>query len=341
MRADRLLSILLLLQTQGRLTTRDLAKRLEVSERTVHRDMEALCIAGVPIISERGAEGGWELAEKYRTDLTGLNAAETQALALTPNRVLADLGLDKASDAAFIKFLAALPTLGRRDAEYVRQRIHVDMTGWRQHNEAAPFLAVVQDALWQDRQLALCYKRNDGQVVERVVHPLGLVAKLNIWYLVAAVDGEEATASLRTYRLSRVQSASLAEAPCQRPRDFDLATYWAQSQAEFKASLPRYPVSVRVAPEALAHLRFICRNARMDLTEPATAPDGRGWLTLELHYEVEAEAAEALIALGASLEILSPLALRERLIQLAESVVAFYQNQTAAGSDLSSASGPS
>jgi predicted DNA-binding transcriptional regulator YafY len=330
MRADRLLSILLLLQTHGQLTSRELAKRLEVSERTIHRDMEALCIAGVPVVSERGAAGGWGLVEEYRTNLTGMNPAEVQALALTPNRVLADLGLDKASDAAFIKLLAALPSLGRRDAEYVHQRIYVDMTGWRQHNEPVPFLQVIQDALWQDRQLTLSYKRTDGQVVERNVHPLGLVAKLNVWYLIAAVEDGESS-GVRTYRISRVQQAALAEGPCARPKDFDLVAYWQQSQADFKASLPRLPASVRVAPEALTRLRYVCRNARIDIGEAASPPDAKGWLTLELHYETESEAAEALIALGASLEIVSPPSLRERVIHLAESVVAFYQAQDTAG----------
>ena len=323
MRADRLLSILLLLQTHGHLTTRELAKRLEVSERTIHRDMEALCIAGVPVVSQRGAAGGWELAEEYRTNLTGLNAAEAQALALTPNRVLADLGLDKASDAAFIKLLAALPTLGRRDAEYVHQRIYVDMTGWRQHDEPAPFLSIIQDALWRDRKLCLTYKRTDGNLVERVVDPVGLVAKLNIWYLVAAVaDGENS--GLRTYRISRVQKASLLDEPCTRPKDFDLVAYWQQSQADFKASLPRFPATVRVAPEALTRLRYVCRAARIDINEPATLPDAQGWLTLELHYEVESEAAEALIALGDRCEVLAPPSLREKIIHLAQSVISLY-----------------
>ena len=332
MRADRLLSILLLLQTHGRLTTRELARRMEVTERTIHRDMEALCIAGVPIVSERGAAGGWELAEEYRTNLTGLNPAEVQALALTPNRVLADLGLDKASDAAFIKFLAALPTLGRRDAEYMRGRIYVDLTGWRQHDEPAPFLPVIQDALWQDRQLALFYRRTDGQVVERTVHPLGLVAKLNVWYLIAGVEGDDGVTSQRTYRVSRVQAAKLADAPSSRPKDFDLVAYWQQSQVDFKASLPRFPASVRVAPEALVHLRYVCRNARIDLVEPATPPGAEGWLPLELRYEAERDAAEALLALGASLEVVEPLSLREKIVQLAEGIVAFYQAKNTEGS---------
>ena len=153
MRADRLLSILLLLQVHQRMTTRDLAKRLEVSERTIHRDMEALSTAGIPVAAERGTDGGWFLLEEYRTNLTGLNEAEIQALFVKPSRLLADLGLGKASEAAFIKLLAALPSMYRRDAEYIRQRIHVDMSGWRRSEEAIPCLPTLQEAIWQERKV--------------------------------------------------------------------------------------------------------------------------------------------------------------------------------------------
>src|SRR5262245_108945 len=141
MRADRLLSILLLLQTGGRMTARGLAERLEVSERTIHRDMEALSMAGVPVIAERGANGGWSLLEAYRTNLTGLNQAEIQALFLTqPPHVLSDLGMRQAAEGALVKLLASLPTPQRQDAEFMRARIHVDGAGWKQSVESVPCL---------------------------------------------------------------------------------------------------------------------------------------------------------------------------------------------------------
>src|SRR5689334_16595189 len=190
MRADRLLSIMLLLQVHRRITARELARRLEVSERTIHRDMDALGAAGIPIYAERGVGGGWALAEAYQTNLTGLNEAEIQALFLaTPPQLLADLGLRQAADAALIKLLAALPAISRRDAEFARQRIHVDGAGWLRAREAVPFLAAIQEALWQDRKLRLTYQRADDTTVERLVDPLGLVAKSSVWYLVAGVDG--------------------------------------------------------------------------------------------------------------------------------------------------------
>src|SRR5215469_12044094 len=178
MRADRLLSILLLLQVHRRITAGELARRLEVSERTIHRDMEALGIAGIPVVAERGIGGGWSLMEEYRTNLTGLNKAEIQALFLAgPSRLLADLGLEKASDAALIKLLAALPSTNRNDAEYVRQRIHFDVTGWHRADDGVPFLPALQQAIWRERKVLLTYQRGgDCGSVERLADPLGLVA---------------------------------------------------------------------------------------------------------------------------------------------------------------------
>src|SRR5437762_4888295 len=172
MRADRLLSILLLLQVHRRMTARELAKRLEVSERTIHRDMEALGTSGVPVIAERGIGGGWSLMEAYRTNLTGLSQPEIQAVFLSgSSRLLSDLGLQKASEAAFIKLLAALPSMHRDGAESVRQRIHIDTAGWTHTEENVTFLPVLQEAIWQERKLHLTYHRNDDVVVVRLVDP--------------------------------------------------------------------------------------------------------------------------------------------------------------------------
>jgi predicted DNA-binding transcriptional regulator YafY len=212
MRADRLLSILLLLQAHQRMTARDLAQRLEVSERTILRDMSALGSAGIPVRAERGVGGGWMLLDSYRTTLTGLKEVEIQALFLTrPQRLLADLGLDKAAEVGLLKLLAALPSASRRGAQDISQRIHVDVGGWRRAEEATPQLPILQEAVWQERRLRMVYQRGDESVVERVVDPLGLVAKGSVWYLVAGVEGEP-----RSYRVSRVQQASQLEEPCRR-----------------------------------------------------------------------------------------------------------------------------
>ena len=320
MRADRLLSILLHLQVHHRLTARELAKRLEVSERTIHRDMEALSTAGVPITAERGIGGGWCLMEEYRTNLTGLNDAEIQTLFLVqPTRLLADLGLHQASEAALIKLLAALPSLSRRNAAYVRQRIHVDTASWHRPDEAVPYLPILQDAIWQERKLQLTYQRGDDSTVERLVDPLGLVAKGSIWYLIAAVDG-----AIRTYRISRVQHAALTDQPCIRPPDFDLATYWEQSSADFKATLPRYAATVRVHPNILSYMRHVSRYARILSTEPA---DDAGWIRFSMQFEGEHNACEYVLSFGSNIEVLDPPELRQSVLAAAASIIALYSSK--------------
>ncbi len=321
MRADRLLSILLLLQTHQRLTARDLARRLEVSERTIHRDMEALGMAGVPVTAERGTGGGWSLLEGYRTNLTGLTSAEMQALLLArPSRLLADLGLRQAADAALLKLLAALPAMSRRDAEYTRQRLHVDGAGWHEAAEAVPYLLPIQEAIWQARRLRLTYQRGDGTTVERLADPLGLVAKGGVWYLVAAVDGE-----LRSYRVSRVLNAEATEASFARPPDFDLAAYWEQSTADFKANLPRYPATLRADPAIIPAMRRADRYAHV---EHVGAPESDGWLTVSMLFEEEHNALEYVLRFGPQVEVVEPAALRARIIQAAERVLACYAQRT-------------
>jgi predicted DNA-binding transcriptional regulator YafY len=317
MRADRLLSILLLLQTHRRLTARELAKRLEVSERTIHRDMEALGAAGVPVLAERGTGGGWSLLEGYRTNLTGLTGAEIQALFLArPSHLLADLGLRQAAEAALIKVFAALPSMARRDAEYTRQRLHIDGAGWHQAAEAVPYLLPLQEAIWLERRLALTYQRGDGATVERVIDPLGLVAKGGVWYLVAAVEGEA-----RSYRVSRVQSAQMLDEPCIRPPAFDLAAYWEQSTADFKANLPRYPATLRADPAIISAMRYADRYARVEHVGP---PDADGWLSVAMLFEEEHTACEYVLRFGPRVEVVEPQALRERVMDAAQRIVALY-----------------
>ena len=321
MRADRLLSILLHLQTHGRTTAGELARRLEVSERTIHRDMEALGAAGVPVLAERGSGGGWSLLEEYRTDLTGLNAAEIQALFLArPAQLLSDLGLASAADAALVKLLAALPSMQRPGAEYVQQRIHIDPTGWNRPDEAVPLLPILQEAIWRERRLRLTYRRGDGDTVERQVDPLGLVAKGSVWYLVAAVEGEP-----RTYRASRILAATIADERCERPASFDLAAYWEQSARDFKAGLPRYHATLRAAPEILPRLRFAGRFAHV---ERAGQPDTDGWVELDMRFQFEWEACEYALSFGARMEVLAPPSLRDQVIRAAKELIVFYERKS-------------
>jgi predicted DNA-binding transcriptional regulator YafY len=314
MRADRLLSILLLLQVQRRITAAELAKRLEVSERTIHRDMDALSGAGVPVFAERGNGGGWSLLEAYRTNLTGLNHSEIQSLFLTkPSQLLTDLGLHQASEGALIKLLAALPSISRRDAEYARQRIHIDTAGWRNSPEDVSALQLLQEAIWQEREIRFIYERVDCDPSERVVDPLGLVAKGSVWYLVAAQEKAP-----RTYRVSRIRDVRMTERHVERPSDFDLAAYWKQSAAEFKATLPRFYAKIRVSPEAQRTMAYMGRASRVENSGP---PGVDGWRTLDMRFDSEGEACQFALSFGCEVEVLDPESLRSKVIAGAQGIL--------------------
>jgi len=318
MRADRLLSIVLLLQAHHQLTSRDLAERLEVSERTIHRDMEALSGAGIPVTAARGLGGGWSLLGEYRTTLTGLNEAEIQSLFVTkPAKLLADLQLEKAADGALLKLLASVPSTFREGAERARQRIYIDVSGWSKREEAVPFLPVLQEALWLERKLKISYERGENsELVERIIGPLGLVAKGSVWYLVGNVDGY-----VRTYRVSRISQAEVLEEQSPIPSDFNLAEYWENSSSTFKSSLPKYLATFWVAPETSLRLTFAGRFARVDETGET---DSRGWKKFKVGFDIEEMACEYALSFGPSLEVIEPLTLREKVVAMAKATLDFY-----------------
>jgi predicted DNA-binding transcriptional regulator YafY len=314
MRADRLLSILLLLQDQGQLSARTLAERLEVSERTINRDMDALSMAGVPVYALRGRRGGWALTDGYRTDLTGLTEAELRSLVLaSAPTVLADLGLGEAADRAMVKLLAGLPEARRRQAESARRYLHVDPSGWRRSEEAAHCLPILDDALRRARRVAITYERGtDRAVVERTVDPLGLVAKGSTWYLVAAVDGLP-----RTYRASRIRGATILDESAERPAGFNLPDYWRQSRDEFQARLPRFFGTIRVAPDA-----FYVASApwRFNRVEEETI-DEDGWIRLRIRWDTLNEAVSHVLGLGPKAEILEPQELQAAVLESARALL--------------------
>jgi predicted DNA-binding transcriptional regulator YafY len=351
MRADRLLSTLLLLQAHERLTARALAARFGVSRRTVLRDMDALSAAGVPVYARRGGGGGWSLLGAYRTDLTGLTALEAQALfAAGPAPALHDVGLGRPAEAAFLKLLAALPARQHSGAAHARQRLYVDGAGWGPPADAPPCLRTVQEAVWRDRTLRIAYERSDDvydprppEVVERRVAPLGLVAKGRAWYLAAAVEGEGsegaaggAGRAVRAYRVSRIRAAELLEQPCARPPGFDLAAYWEEATARFRASVRealRYDTTVRVSPAALPLVRKTPPYRRGDQADdgaarpaPATGAtgDAAGWAVVRLRFEVEDEAIPYVLRFGGEIEVVTTETLRGRVAALAAAAAARY-----------------
>jgi predicted DNA-binding transcriptional regulator YafY len=324
MRADRLLSIMLLLQIYQRLTAGELARRLEVSERTIHRDMDALSTAGVPVTALRGTGGGWALVDGYRTNLTGLNAAEVQTLfSGLPPSLLADLKLDRDSDAAHVKLLAALPAASRADAEYARRRVHVDVAGWgAAAEEAVPHLHTIQEAVWHGRRLFFAYGGDCGEAAERTVDPLGLVAKGGVWYMVARACGGE----VRSYRVSRVARARVSDEPCERPEGFDLAAFWAGSVARFKSNAPRFRATFRAHESVLHLLPYAGRFARVESLGETGAD---GWATVRMRFQFEEDACALALGFGTKVEVVEPANLREKILVAAEEVVAYYKGRRA------------
>jgi len=319
MRADRLLSILLSLQARGRLTAAQLATELEVSERTVHRDMQALSVAGVPVYAERGPRGGWVLHASYRSGPRGLHADELRALLLAmPGTVLGDLGLDRASESALTKLLLAAPDAERARLAHTRQRVLVDVAAWRAPEpEPMPCLAVAQDAIWRDCKLQLTYTRADGNHVERLVDPLGLVAKGSVWYLVAATAQRDA----RTYRVSRIRSARVVDAECEIPDGFDLAAYWEASKRRLVAGVPRFSVCVCAHPSVVDEFRTAGRWSRVEwLGEPEA--DGR--VRVQMQFELEAHACAFVLSFGPRVELIDPPHLRQEIARRLATAAALY-----------------
>lgn len=313
MRADRLMSLLLLLQAHGRLTGRELSKKLEVSERTVHRDMEALSAAGVPVFALRGAHGGWQLDEGWRTQVPGLDEAELQALLMAQPRVVGDSKLASAAERALGKLMASLPVTLREQAASMRQRLYVDTAGWRGTAENLAMLPIVQDAVSRDRKLAIRYWRADRECVERQVDPLGLVAKGSTWYLVAKSSDE-----FRTYRVSRIEQATLLDAACERPSDFDLVAYWQSSSERFKDGLTRYEARLRIEPRTASWLKMWRVGSTVEHVDP---PDPDGWVILRMTFDREEEACFIVLGLGPRVDVLEPTSLRDRVMAEAAAVI--------------------
>ncbi len=313
MRADRLLSILLLLQVHRRVTARELAKRLEVSERTILRDMDALSGSGVPVVAERGASGGWSLLDDYQTKLTGLSLAEIQSLFLArPQRLMADLGLKQEAEAALIKLQASLPAGSRQQAEFARQRILIDTRGWRDPMESIASLPILMDALWRMRQVRFMYRGVNREASKRAGDPLGLVAKGSVWYLVANVAGET-----RTYRVSRISEVAILDQASARPTDFNLGDYWERSAVEFREKLPRYYATFLASPSVMRWVRF--RGWRLE----EEAPQG-DQVCLRLRFDAEEEALQFALSFGAGIEVIEPRELRGKVVEGALAIAARY-----------------
>jgi predicted DNA-binding transcriptional regulator YafY len=324
-RADRLLSLILLLQARGGVTARALAAELEVSVRTVYRDLDALVAAGVPVVAQSGPGGGCRLMEGYRFPLRGLRPDEAEALLIlgVPG-AMRELGLDAVLDQAQrqIRLTAGLGGEAGPDAALV----HLDMPRWFGSHEEVPCLRDLAQALRLRRKLVLRYRHRDGREDEPCsAGPLGLVNKAGTWYLVASLPMAADSPVYRVFRAGRVTSARVLAEAFERPAGFDLAAFWQQWSAEFAASRPRLEVTLRASPAALAAFPEIFGQAAESALRAALPPDAHGWRVVTFSFEHELAAAYRLAGFGNQVEVLRPHSVRARLVTTAGEILGRYR----------------
>lgn len=320
MRSDRLLSLLLILQARGSVVASDLARELEVSVRTVYRDVESLSAAGVPVWTEQGRGGGIRLMEGYRTDMTGLTAAEARALvAMSGRAVPDDLGMGSALASAVHKLVAAVPASHRAAAEQARARVLVDHAGWYRRTPDAPALEAVQEAVWEQRRLRLRYRggASGGSESTALVDPYGLVVKAGLWYLVGQHRGEE-----RMWRVDRVARATVLDEPSRAAAEVDLAAVWERlrDRLERPEGVELVEVTLRTPRALLDMVLRVTAPRRLNAESPAAAdrlpgptPDPDGWVTLRMSFRGARGAMAALIAFGGDIEVVAPESVRAEI----------------------------
>lgn len=320
-RAGRLVALLLELQHRGGVTAPELADLLEVSVRTIYRDVVALQGVGVPLWTETGPRGGIRLVDGWRTDLDGLTGDEAMALALAGAPEVADaLGLGAVLVAAETKVRAVLPPELRSRSERVRERFHLDAPAWFARPDVAGQLGPIAEAVWSSRRIELHYGRDarSTTTVQRRVDPLGIVLKAGTWYLVGRHRN-----SMRTYRVSRVRRVRVLDDRFTRPSDFDLSSYWATSLGEFERSLLRFSCRLRLSPAAVALLpHLVDPTAAHRALAAASEPDDAGWRRLELATESEDVAVAQLSGLGGGVEVMAPTWLRQRVAAVGREMAA-------------------
>ncbi|MCX4975146.1 YafY family protein [Streptomyces sp. NBC_00620] len=323
MRAARLIKMVLLLQSRPSMTAAELARELEVSERTITRDAQALSEAGVPVYADRGRAGGYRLVGGYRTRLTGLARSEAEALFLSgvPG-ALREMGLEDAASAARLKVSAALLPSLRDASRTVAQRFHLDAPAWFSEPKAPELLPMVADAVWDDRRITARYRRGKAEV-ERAIEPYGLVLKAGVWYLCARVPE---AGSFRVYRIDRFTAVDGAADRFSREEGFDLPGFWAERAEEFARSILRAEVVVRLSPEGVRRLPYVVDPASArEALSVSGPPDSGGRVTVTLPVESEEVAHSQLTGLGAEVEVLSPAALRERFAGDAARLASLYR----------------
>jgi predicted DNA-binding transcriptional regulator YafY len=323
MRADRLVKIMLLLQNHVKMTTRELADALEVSPRTILRDMDALSTSGIPVVAERGKTGGWRFMDHFHNQLSGMTLSDMKSLFILPSeKILADLGIETEGIDLHQKLLASMPGHTRNEARSYLEKIHIDTDTWKPAKEKLEAFQTVQQALWEDRKLNMVYEKADGTRTQRLVSPLGLVAKGGTWYLVAMSDEGD----YRSFRISRIRQANMEPYTFVRPKNFSLAAYWKQSKAEFVRTLPAYEVQVLAHSSIISRMTFTDKFVQQVHTEKTTDQNTteHEWTPVTLCFPNEQEAVSYILGFGDSIKLLHPEHLIETIVQQAKAVITLY-----------------
>ena len=317
MRASRLLSILLSLQARGRLTAAEMAETLEVSERTILRDIDQLSAAGIPVIADRGRAGGFRLTDGFRTQLTGLteNEAETLFLAGLPGPA-AELGVSDLVSMARTKLMAALPAGAR--AERMASRFHLDASGWFHASDQVAYLPAIARAVWNARYLEFKYGEATNRY-QRKVGPLGLVLKAGIWYLVA-----QKGAAYRTYRVGRMSDVEPLDEAYARPASFDLAAYWTRSSREYELATYGGTAIIKLSPRGMQLAELLGSYVAEAIAKTAGKPDKRGWVKCTIPVETSEHGVRDLLRLGADVEVIAPESARMAIVKALKEAMAQY-----------------
>ncbi|MEA3327936.1 MAG: YafY family protein [Chloroflexota bacterium] len=310
------------MQARGQMTAGELAKELEVSERTIYRDINALSIAGVPVYGIPGPEGGYVLVDNYRTYLTGLNEGEVRALSmLSIPAPLVDLGVSQDLRSALLKLSASLPSTHRRNEDKVRQCFLLDSTWWQHHTEQVPHLQVIQQALWENHKLHVVYHPPFATEIKRLVVPYGLVAKAGVWYLVSARND-----AINVRRVSNFQDVHLSDETFERPASFDLTVFWENWCVNYEKFLNNFSVTVRVSPDFIPELPRYFGSAIHTRIAQAEPHDEDGWIRLRLNFNSFEAARDSILGYGRGVEVLEPIALRISVFDYAEQIVSLYKH---------------
>jgi predicted DNA-binding transcriptional regulator YafY len=320
MRADRLISIVMLLQTRERMTAKELSQELEVSSRTIYRDITALNVAGIPIYTDRGPGGGIALLESYRTTLTGMEEDEARALfMLSIPQALVELGMSQKLKSALLKLAVALPPRQKMMQEQAQQRIYLDSTSWNEPTEPSAHLGVIHQAVWQDKLIRLVYHGRFDTQIEFEIQPIGLVAKMNTWYLV----GKEKS-YLRVFNIADILEVKTLNEGYKRDENFDLVTFWKGWCESYQNQRPVYKVRLRIAPTLITKLQLYLGETIKFTISDEEPEDGRGWSEVTILYENFFSARQSILNFGRAAEVLEPEALKISVIDFAQQIVDFY-----------------